>query len=129
MMIKKTRKKAYFLVFFERIILGLMILGLMTLGTNDALARSSVGLIWVAKPDGSKSCEPESGQSLKDASTELKKAGVKIHSARKASDGKAHIQMCGAATGRLNAFRISKGQLKAAEVAGFKPQKGTPPAE
>lgn len=131
-MIRKTLRKLRIFRDFNATHKGLMLAAMLcvaALAANGDAHAARGGRVWVAKPDDSKSCEPESGQSLKDAAQSLKSAGVRIHASRKASDGKAHIQMCGAPTGRLNAFQISKRQLKDAEAVGFKTQRGTPPSE
>lgn len=79
--------------------------------------------MWVQKPDGSKSCQPESGTSLDKDAQSLASKGVKVLEKKKGSDGKMHIQSCGAATGKTNAFRIPKKDEAKAKAAGFAPVK------
>jgi hypothetical protein len=78
---------------------------------------------WIYKPDGGQSCSPQSGESLEDAAQALKKARIPVLDSRKASDGKMHIQMCGAATGSRNAYEIPRERLPHAIALGFQEAK------
>lgn len=82
-------------------------------------AASGADTVWVSRPDGSMSCEPGSGRSLEDDASRLTDAGVELHEKAKGNDGLAHAQVCGAATGDINAFRISRDHLDQAKEAGF----------
>jgi len=89
---------------------------------TTALA-ANVEPIWVFKKDGSQSCGLMPGDSIEGAKTQLEKAGVKVIEARKQSDGKMHIQMCGADTGQVNQFKIDKKDLTKAIALGYQLQK------
>ena len=96
--------------------------GLFVLGIHSASAGGSAPAptsIWVEASDGSRSCEEKSGESLDASAERLKKAGVKILKSEKGSDGRAHVMMCGAATGRLNRHMIAAGDLEKAKNSGF----------
>lgn len=81
-------------------------------------------LIWVMRSDGAQSCEPDSGTSLVQDAEELKKANIKVLDSKKSSDGKMHVQMCGASKGTMNAFLIQREQLSSAISLGFQVSKG-----
>lgn len=83
--------------------------------------------VWVSRPDGAESCAPhdgaKNGQSLDDGAMELRKGKVRILESRKASDGKMHMQMCGAPTGSANQYLIPRSDLPQAVALGFKTKK------
>jgi len=62
--------------------------------------------VWVAQPDGSLQCEPESGVSLAEGASELERLGVQVFEKKKTGDGKVRIQLCGSPTGQLNAYLV-----------------------
>jgi hypothetical protein len=76
--------------------------------------------VWVMRSDNAQSCEPKSGTSLKDDAEELKKAQIPILDSKKGSDGKFHIQMCGADKGTTNSFLIPKDKLPVALAMGYR---------
>lgn len=76
--------------------------------------------LWVAISDGSLSCGEAPGRTLEEDQKKLEAAGVQVFQAKKTSDGKMHIQVCGAATGRLNSFLIKNSDVKKAADLGFK---------
>lgn len=75
--------------------------------------------IWITRPDGARSCGIHEGQSIDEGASELRKAGVRVLDSRKASDGKMHLMVCGAAEGSMNAFLISQEDLEKAVSLGF----------
>jgi hypothetical protein len=90
---------------------------------HEVLAFSSAApgsKVWIVRPDGAQSCGIKSGQSVEEVSEELKKAGVLVHEARKGSDGKMRMQVCGAPAGSVNAFLIEESDLPKAMAIGFK---------
>lgn len=78
------------------------------------------GHIWVAKPDGSKSCGTQSGMTTEQASAELKKAGIKVFQLKNGQDGLMHMMVCGAATGTTLDALIDGSQYSAAQKLGYK---------
>lgn len=87
---------------------------------ESAAADASGGKVWVVRPDGAQSCGLKAGQSVEDASEDLKKAGISIFESSKGNDGKMYMQMCGAPTGSVNATLISQSDLPKALALGFK---------
>ena len=75
--------------------------------------------VWVSKPDGSEGCSPDSGSSLLQGSAELTQAHIPVLESKKGSDGKMHIEMCGAPKGTVNLFLIPRDRLPAALVLGY----------
>ena len=49
----------------------------------------------------------------------LTENGIEVIASRKGSDGRVHIAMCGASTGRLNVYTIPAGSLPKARELGF----------
>ncbi len=74
---------------------------------------------WVMREDGSKSCDSTGKDALAAGAEALKKMGVAVFEAKKLEDGLMHAQACGMPTGKKNAYRISKKDLKNAEAMGF----------
>ncbi|MCM2278826.1 MAG: hypothetical protein NDJ89_12190 [Oligoflexia bacterium] len=103
--------------------IGMLLLGLLAwTAAPEAFAaakKPSEGQVWVARPDGEKSCGMEAGQPLEAAAEELRRAGVTVLESRKGNDGKMHIQVCGALTGSLNAHLIAGKDLARARELGF----------
>lgn len=79
--------------------------------------ESQNGRVWIVKGDNSKQCGTQ-GTSLDAMAKQLK--GIQVFSKEKKSDGLMHIQMCGADTGRLNAYEIKSSDLKTAKDVGFR---------
>jgi hypothetical protein len=75
--------------------------------------------VWVMRPDGALSCEPDSGRTLAQDAEALKKAKIPVLDSKKESDGKVHVQMCGASQGTFNAYLIPKDQVTGAKKLGF----------
>lgn len=110
-----------------------MTLGLCIAASPDALAFSSKKKeaptgesVWIRKSDGGVSCEQEKAESLEKGAETLKNAGVEVLESAKSSDGKMHIQVCGAPTGSENRYRISKSDIEKARVLGFSEGKTSP---
>ena len=78
------------------------------------------GKVWVAKPDGSKSCGTQSGMTPDQAATELAKAGVKVYQKQAGNDGMMHMMVCGAETGNTVEAQIDGEQYDAAAKLGYK---------
>lgn len=75
--------------------------------------------IWVSRPDGAMSCEPGSGLTVEKGVEELRKEKIEVLEARKGTDGKMHIQMCGASEGTTIQVRIPKEALPGAKMRGY----------
>ncbi len=74
--------------------------------------------VFVYKADGTKQCGIGSATSLQQAAQEL--TDVKIISQENKSDGKLYPMVCGAPTGKVNAFEIPESDLSKATAVGFK---------
>ena len=74
--------------------------------------------ISVYKYDGSKQCEPKSGEPEDKMASQL--LDIKIYSMKKQSDGQPRVQVCGALTGTTNVYEIRQKDLALAETLGFK---------
>jgi hypothetical protein len=72
----------------------------------------------VFKPDGSKQCGEAPGVELSEMEKQLK--GARVISRQKSTDGKMHMQVCGADTGDINLYEIPTADLAKALKAGFK---------
>lgn len=83
-------------------------------------ARDS-SLIEVARPDGSRQCEPDTGEPLATAAAALAAAGIQVHASRTGNDGMMYPQVCGAPTGTVHIFSIAPADLAAAMALGFRP--------
>jgi hypothetical protein len=81
--------------------------------------QSSAESVWVTRPDGAQSCAPKSGITLTEGAEDLKEAKIPILDSRKGSDGKMHVQMCGASQGTTNSFLIPKARLSDALALGY----------
>ncbi len=88
---------------------------------NSASSSEKKETVWVAKSDGAASCAPESGKELAHGADELKKEKIQVLDSRKGSDGKVHIQMCGAPEGTMNFYLIPKKSLPQALALGYQP--------
>jgi hypothetical protein len=75
--------------------------------------------IEVYKYDGSLQCDRGKEISLEDMARELTVNGIEVKASRKGSDGRMHITMCGASTGRLNVYSIATESLPRARELGF----------
>jgi hypothetical protein len=73
----------------------------------------------VYKYDGSLQCDRGKEIFLEDMARELTENGIEVKASRKGSDGRMHITMCGASTGRLNVYSIASESLPRARELGF----------
>jgi hypothetical protein len=73
----------------------------------------------VAVPDGSRQCEPGSGQSSDVFKEKLLKANIKVLSVSSKPDGLMRIQKCGAPTGQHFVFKIYAVDVESALSLGF----------
>lgn len=116
------KTQSYLILFLG--IFGIFVSGLAA-GSNSKAkkpvrsASYQKDTVWIAKPDGALSCEPDSGRTLSQDAEELKKAKITVLESKKGNDGKMHVQMCGAATGSLNSFLIPKAKLSDALALGY----------
>jgi hypothetical protein len=107
--------------------LGLLMITLLICTTPSSASTTKTApqkdqkteAVWISRPDGALSCSAELGQSLSDGEKELKNANIPVIESRKGSDGKMHIQMCGASQGTMNTFLIPKSHLKKAMTLGY----------
>ena len=76
--------------------------------------------VWITRSDGGRQCENGSGDSLESGKDALEKAHVRVLESMKQGDGKMHIALCGAESGKQNAYRIQKSDLAQALGLGFK---------
>jgi hypothetical protein len=76
-------------------------------------------VVWVVRPDGSRSCVKDSGEKIEDVASQLAAAGVATLESKKTGDGKLHPMLCGSATGRQNAYRIHAADQARALDMGF----------
>lgn len=99
----------------------------MALGEKKVTSvESDPNSIWVSRPDGALSCEPGSAMPVEKGAEELRKEKVEVLEARRGTDGKMHIQMCGAAEGTMIQLRIPKEALPIAKAKGFELVKKSP---
>ena len=75
--------------------------------------------VWVVRSDGAKSCSQELSETLDDGMKTLEKAGIRVFESAKGHDGAMHVQVCGAETGSLNAYRILAEQLNQVLQMGY----------
>lgn len=75
----------------------------------------------VFKHDGSRQCEPDSGQSAAALRAELAAQGITVLGQRTGHDGRIYPAVCGAPTGRTQVFTIPAAQVTAAETLGYHP--------
>jgi hypothetical protein len=73
--------------------------------------------VFVYREDGSKQCDAQSGESLESMGAKL--GDIKIYSKEKKNDGKMHMTMCGAPTGKVNVYEIDEKDLPKAKMALF----------
>jgi hypothetical protein len=99
---------------------GLAVAGGALVFAGFAVKRSGSGAdtVWVTRSAQAESCGSE-GEPVEAARKALEQAGVKVLEGKRADDGMMHMQMCGADTGQLNAFQISRADLEKAVAAGF----------
>lgn len=81
-------------------------------------SESAANKVFVFKSDGSLQCGKKKSTPVKEMEKDLK--DITVLSSRSENDGLMHVQMCGAATGKINVFEISEKDLLKAETLGFK---------
>jgi hypothetical protein len=102
---------------------GLFLLGLLGCasghcrGSQRVVSSASDEPVFVFKPEGSKQCQPTTGVPIAKVAEDL--GPIEILSQSTRSDGKMHIALCGAATGRIHVFQIREKDLAGALSAGF----------
>ena len=84
-----------------------------------SFAQISSATVAVFKHDGTQQCGLGKEVTLANMAASLEAAGVTVLASRKADDGKQHIQLCGAPTGRINVFEIPSASRSAAQKLGF----------
>ncbi len=77
-------------------------------------SKQPVSSVYVYKLDGTKQCETDPGITLVTMERDLISAGVKVISRRKGFDGREGITLCGAPTGQINIYEISRSDLPVA---------------
>lgn len=87
--------------------------------SSSAAPETATAKVKVFKADGSRQCGQGKAVDAKIMEKELAKAGIKVLSSAKGSDGMMHTQVCGAATGNANIYEINSADLKKAEKLGF----------
>jgi hypothetical protein len=102
------------------LLLFVVLLGIYQSQSQSLAADATV---WVQQPDGGKSCEINSGDSLTKGAASLKKAQITILDSHKGNDGKMHAQMCGLPSGTANVYQIRKADLPKAMTLGFEEAK------
>jgi len=70
--------------------------------------------------DGTLQCGMGQEIPLEEMAKKLTDAGLKVIESRKGTDGLNHIAVCGASTGSINVYAISREDLQAAETLGFR---------
>lgn len=92
------------------------------LGIAGGVSASSEW-IWIGRSDGTKSCDSAQTEKAKTTlalgAKELEAASVKVLESKKAKDGRMRMQVCGAPSGSMDSYRISKDDLGAAKRLGF----------
>lgn len=73
----------------------------------------------VYKYDGTLQCGMGHEIPLEEMTKELETAGIEVLASRKGSDGLAHIAVCGASTGAINVYTITRDDLRTAQRLGF----------
>jgi hypothetical protein len=73
--------------------------------------------LFIARAEGSKQCTAGSGETIDQMAEDL--IDIKIFSKETRSDGKVHMALCGAPTGRIHVFEISETDRAAALSRGF----------
>lgn len=91
------------------------------MGFGKSAPSASAGKsIWLGRPDGSRSCEPESGLTREKVIASFKEVGIRIQALARGSDGKMRAQMCGMPTGRWVGVRIAEADRVNAEATGWR---------
>ena len=99
--------------------------------SSFSLFASVDSSVWIWEKDGTKQCENIKPVSLLRSEKRLKKAKIDVYKAVHTNDGMMHAQVCGAATGGVNAFYIRTSDLPIAlkipgiteAIKGFNPSR------
>lgn len=86
-------------------------------GSKRAPVANPEAHIFVYKAEGSKQCQPATGLPIEKVAEDLGK--IQLFSQATRSDGKMHMTLCGAATGRIHIFEILESDRATALKAGF----------
>ena len=76
--------------------------------------------VWLGRPDGSRSCEPESGMTKSQVLAAFKEMGVRVRAIAWGSDGKVRAMMCGMPTGRWVGVKLLAQDRVNAEATGWR---------
>jgi hypothetical protein len=91
-------------------------------GKSNGAAKEGVSeLVWMARPSGARSCEPDSGLRWTQVLALMKEAQVRVHRVADGLDGKRRVQLCGTPTGRWIGVQISSSDVAQVEATGWKP--------
>ena len=77
--------------------------------------------VWMGRPAGARSCEPDSGLQWKQVLGLMREAQVQVHRVADGTDGKRRVQLCGTPTGRWVGVQISASDVAQVEATGWKP--------
>ena len=95
--------------------------GCITPPESASVASSNThAVMQVFKPRGSVQCG-DRGAAPEAMRAELERIGVRVTSARCASDGRMYPAVCGGATGEINLFEIDAADAERARSLGFAP--------
>tara|TARA_R110000787_G_scaffold42217_1_gene103789 strand:+ start:86 stop:436 length:351 start_codon:yes stop_codon:yes gene_type:complete len=97
------------------LVLALTIILLLTSCNDD----DKEDTVLVFKYKSSVQCAPDSGILLDDMAADLTAANIKVLCAADGHDGNVAITLCGAETGEINVYEITKSALINAENLGF----------
>jgi|GEM_PF-2859297 len=102
-----------------------LILTLISCGDALAFAKGASSVassksIWLGRPDGSRSCQPDSGLTREKVLASFKEVGIRIQALARGNDGKMRAQMCGMPTGRWVGVRIAESDRVNAEATGWR---------
>ncbi len=121
---RQTRDKrgVLFISLISGVLSASLVMNFLQAGVSKDPSMSSpaaINEVWVMREDNSLSCDPKSGEALEIAAQALEKKKIQVLGRRKAEDGKMHAQSCGIPTGRQNALKIRRADLKKAKGLGF----------
>jgi hypothetical protein len=85
--------------------------------TGHCRSRKPEKTVWVYKPDGSLQCGQ--GKAIDRAEMQKELLDIPVITSLTKSDGLLRVQMCGAPTGQINAYKISESFLTEAKKRGF----------
>jgi hypothetical protein len=120
-MITASRSLIIFIIFISILSLG----GLISIGGALAFGPrlskpASDATVWLGRPDGSRSCEPESGLGKTQVLASFKEMGIRVRAIAWGSDGKVRAMMCGMPTGRWVGVKLAVQDRVNAEATGWR---------